>query len=295
MAGTAPAPAPSMAIDSLQTPQLGAAVRGCAEIGFVNRGEGTRLQRLYQHDPLRILFPNPAVGELPTAAITNTGGGFVGGDHVKVTVSNGAHCRALVAQQAAEKIYRSAGQVTEIDVSLRAEAASWLEWLPQETILFDQAQMRRRTRIDVQGSGRVLAGEILVFGRAAMRERFRRGLLREVWEVRRDDRLIWLDALHLEGEMGPIIHAPAGFDGAGASATAVYVGDDAGAHLQTARRCLTARDQVRSAATLVNGVLVMRWLAPRAQDLRQDFGDFWAKFRSEVADLPGRLPRLWHI
>ena len=272
-----------------------AAVSGRADIRFIDQGDGTRLQTLYQHNPMRILFPQAAVGDLPLAAIVNTAGGFVGGDQVAIAAHVGARCRALVTQQAAEKIYRSTGAVTTIDVNLLAAPGSWLEWLPQETIVFDQACLRRRTCINVTGNGQVLAGEILVFGRAAMAEVFRHGLLREVWEIRRAKRLVWLDALHLEGAMTALMASAAGFAGAGATATAVYVGEDADGLLEKVRDFLPAGDHVRSAATVVNGILVIRWLAPRAQDLRREFGVFWTRFRAEVADLPGRLPRLWHI
>lgn len=270
-------------------------VNGRAEVVWRADGTVTRLARLYQHDPIRVLFPQPAAGDPATAAITNTAGGCVGGDRITFHARVEAGAEALIAQQAAEKIYRSTGATTTVDVHLRAAPRATLEWLPQETILFDTARLRRRTTLDVVGDGRVMAGEILVFGRRAMAETFTAGLAREVWEVRRDGRLSWLDAMHLADDVAAVLAAPAGFDGAAATATALYVGADAADKLETARACLPKTAGVRTGATVVNGVLVMRWLGREAAALRQSFGQFWADFRASALGRPARLPRLWHI
>jgi len=176
-------------------------VQGAAEIGFIRKQGETRLDHLFQHDPLRVLFPAPAPGEPPCAVLVTTSGGMVGGDHLNVSVSAGPGTTALAMAQAAEKIYRSAGEDSKIDVRLSVGQDAWLEWLPQETILFDGARMRRRTAIDLEPGARILAGEILVFGRIASGERLSQGLVREEWNVRRQGRLIWADALHLEDAM----------------------------------------------------------------------------------------------
>lgn len=274
-----------------------AAVRGLAEVAFSGRDGQTRLTSLYQHDPLRVLFPSPPPGELTTAALVTTSGGLVGGDELTVRVAADSGAQALVTAQAAEKIYRSAGADCRIEMALRAGADAWLEWLPQETIIFEGARFRRRTVIEAAETARVLAGEFLVFGRSAMGETVTRGLVRDAWEVRVGGRLVWADALHLDAGIDRILAHPAGLGGATACATAVYVGADAAGYLEPARELLagSASDTLRGAATLVNGVLVARWLAAEAGPLRTAFGRYWAQFRHEAAGLPEALPRLWHI
>lgn len=285
-----------MSAVTLRSDSAAAPVRGRAEIVFATRGEETRLASLFQHDPLRVLFPSPPPGDLLTAALVTTSGGLVGGDELTIRVAAGAGARAQVSSQAAEKIYRSAGDDCRIDMTLDAGPESWLEWLPQETIVFDGARFRRRTVIDAAPGARVLAGEILVFGRTAMGETLRSGLVRDAWEVRRDERLVWADALHLDGDLaGPLVH-PAGLDSATATATAVYVGDDGPGLLEPVRDLLDDCDAgVRAAASVINDILVVRWIAAEALALRRAFGGFWAAFRQRAAGLPDRLPRLWYI
>ena len=267
---------------------------GEAVIGFALRDGRTRLADLYQRPPLRVLWPHPAEGDIPLAAIVNTGGGLVAGDTFRVTVRSGPGSRALVMAQAAEKVYRSTGGTARIETEQSAECGAWLEWLPQETILFADSRLSRRLRLDLTGDARVMAGEILVFGRLARGERTRNGHIRDAIELRRDGRLIWADALHLDGDYGPVLDSRAGFDGANACATLVYTGPDAPDLLATARDLLDDTG-LRAAATCVNGVLVARWLAQDPQALRRSFGAFWAGFRRIAGSLPPRLPRLWEV
>lgn len=272
------------------------AVRGRGDVSFVRDGADTVLGRLYQKDPVRILFPDVPAGELPAGVLVTTSGGLVGGDVIAVTAEAGPGARAMLTSQAAEKIYGSAGDDCEISVALHAQDGAWLEWLPQETILFDGARLRRATSVHRAVGASVLAGEMAVFGRTAMNETFAGGLLHDRWDVRIDERLVWSDALHLGDDAAEILAHPAGFDRAIATGTVVFACDDANAHLDGARTLLAGvKDTVRAGASVVNGVLVVRFLGRDAFDLRTAFGDFWAGFRAQAAGLPALLPRLWHV
>jgi urease accessory protein len=271
------------------------AVHGVARIGYAADGGVSRLATLEQRTPLRVLFPQPPAGDPPTAALVTTSGGLVGGDRLDVEVAVGDGAAALVIGQAAEKVYRSLGSDCRVAVTLDVGAGGWLEWLPQETILFEGARLRRQTTLDIAGGGRALAGEMLVFGRVARGETMTYGLVRDAWTVRCGGRLVWADALHMDsGDIADCLAAPAGFGGARAAATAVYAGPDAAERLELAWS-LAGHEDVRAGASLCGPVLVMRWLGADPAAVRAAFGNFWTGFRSAVADLPSRLPRLWHV
>ncbi len=277
--------------------QLNSGVRGKAELRFEASGGVTKLAHLYHRDPLRCLFPAVAREEIPTAVLVTTSGGLVGGDRLEIDIETGERARACVVGQAAEKAYRSLGADTRVEIALRAGRESWLEWLPQETILFDGARLRRRTVVSLTGDARLLAGEMLVFGRIAMGERLTGGLLRDAWEVRVDDRLVWADALHMEGgEIPAALAAPAGFAGARAWATMMYCGPDAGDFLGPLRDMIGEGEAgLRVGATSIGPVLLARWLGQDAATLRSHYGSTWAAFRNRVAGLREAMPALWHI
>lgn len=270
-------------------------VEGGAQVRFECDGTRTVLKDLYQHDPVRILFPDNPPGELTIGVLTTTSGGLVGGDKITVEVTAGVGTQSMIMAQAAEKIYRSIGPDCLIDISIQAENDSWFEWLPQETILHQGARMRRQTHINLSGSARVLAGEFLVFGRYAMGEKMTEGMVHDGWEVSLNEHPLWSDAFHLEGDLDRIIDHPAGLGGATGFANVVYAGPDAGNHLQLARDLLIDHPNVRCAATFVNEVLLVRWLGRDVFSLRNAFADFWKQFRNHVGGQPETLPRLWDI
>lgn len=266
---------------------------GAAELVFARRGRATALAHLYQHDPCRVLFPRPEPGDPVTAVLLTTSGGLAGGDRLRVaaTVRDGA--AATVTSQAAEKVYRSLGDDCRLSVTLDVGADAILEWLPQEAILFDGARLRRRTEVRMAPGGRLLACEMLVFGRRASGERYTRGLAFDAWRVWRGGRLVWADALRVDGDVAARLDRRAAFDGAQAMATAIYVGADAGRHLETAR-ALAGEAAGKAAATVLDGLLLARFLGREAATVRSDLVRYLGGLRHAVAGWPARLPRVWY-
>jgi len=265
----------------------------------VRRGAATRLAHLYQHDPLRVLFPETEAADIPLAVLLTTSGGLVAGDRLAIDIELGEGAAAHVTAAAAEKVYRSTGATITITQHLRVKEGAWLEHLPPETILFDGARLRRITRIDLgRGSG-FLGGGILVFGRQARGERLTHGLINERWEVWRNGSIVWGDALHLEGDLAVAIADPACFAGASASATLILAPPktDPGAFLEAARaiQARATAPRLQAGATIVNGVLIARWLGENALALRRAYADLACHLRQAAMGLPPRLLRLWHV
>lgn len=268
-----------------------------ARIAFAAVDGTTRLRELDQQAPLRVLFPRPATADIPLAALVNTGGGMLGGDRYCVRIDVGPGARALAMPQAAEKVYRSDGAETRVETVLTVGEGGWLEYLPQETILFQDALFRRATRVDLDESATLMAGEMLVFGRVARGERMTRGLAHDEWRVRRGGRLVWADTMHLDGEFADVFARPSGFDGASSYATFVHAGPQAASRLEAARALLAsgAGSEVRVGATVIDGLLIARWLSVEPLALRRAFGGFWAAFRRLATGLPAKLPALWYV
>jgi urease accessory protein len=270
--------------------------RGVADIRFAAGRDGavSGIASLYQKTPCRVLFPRVEAGDPVTAVLLTTSGGLTGGDALEIAIRAEAGARATATTQAAEKIYRSLGPDCTIDVRLEAEAGAWLEWLPQETILFDRARLVRRNRVELASQARLLALEMLVFGREAHGERLHTGRFLDTWRVHYGDRLVWADGLSLEGDLAAALARRPGFDGARALATVIYVASDAADRLEEARALLEGASS-RAGATCIGPVLIARFLGPDVLALRTDVVRFAAGFRAVAMGLPARLPRVWSV
>lgn len=277
----------------LRVPEPLARARGVVELAFKRRGAGTVLDRLYQQGcgKARVLRPEPKAPG-PEAVLINTAGGLTGGDDLRWRIEWHAGCTATVTSQAAEKVYRSLGDDARIETRLAVAREARAEWLPQETILFDRARVRRRMEIDVETGGSLLACEAFVFGRTARGEVVTEGFLHDAWRVRYGGRLVWADALRLDGAIAARLACGAITNGARAVASVLHIAEDAGRRLELARTLMQGA-RSRAAATCIGPVLIARFLAPDGAVLRRDLTAWIAGFRAGACGLPARLPRVW--
>jgi urease accessory protein len=258
---------------------------GRAELALAAAPGGSRLRHLFQAAPLRWLFPDAEDDEPKTGALVNVAGGLTGGDRIASSLTLGPQARFTATTPAAEKIYRSLGEETDIAATIAAEEGACCEWLPQETILFDGARLRRRLDFALAPGARLLAAEMLVLGRAAHGEGFVQGSLRDAWRVRRGGALVWADSLHLAAPR----HAAARFRLAGANALATVLLAAPEAEALRGR----GREMAEGAASLVApGVLLLRWLG-EAGAIRASLGTAVTELRAAAFGHPPRLPRLW--
>jgi urease accessory protein len=271
-------------------------VDGEARIAFRRRVDGaTALADLYQRAPCRVLFPTTEADDPIQAVLLTTSGGLTGGDRTRVAVSVEPHARATVTTQAAEKIYRALPGTGDavVQVEMQVGDGAWAEWLAQETIVFEGSRLRRLFTADVATTGRLLAVESVVFGRTAMGECFDNGMLHDAWRISRAGRLVWADALHLDGDLKRLRAAPFGFGKSVACATIAYVGADASQQVGEARR-LMSECALPCGATSLDGIMLVRIMADDASELRAAVMKLIAGIRLAAASLPARLPRVWH-
>lgn len=238
-----------------------------------------RLHRLRQAGSAKaIVLPGPEL------VLLNTSGGLTGGDRLGLDLDLGPGCRLTATTQTAERLYRAAEGRATIRIAARLAAGARLDWLPQETILFDGAAADRQTTIDLAPDAACLMCETLVLGRAAMGEALTRADLGDTRRVLRAGRPVHLDPFRLDpARLAP---AAAGLAGARALCTLVLVAQGAEDATGPARAALT-EPGVAAAASGWDGRLVVRLMAPDAWPLRRQLVRLLAALRSTP------LPRVW--
>ena len=252
---------------------------------------GARIDDLYQKSPCKVLMPRVDGRDRAEIVFINSSGGIAGGDELDYAVRVAGKAVTTVTTQASEKVYGAIDRDARLNMSITVGEGATLEWLPQQTIAFDGARLRRRTDIDVEGSGRVLALDWLVMGRQARGETMLRGTLRDEWRVRVGGKLVWADALRLTGELGPLANRRAALGGNRAFATLVYVGQDAAERLELAREL--AAECGDAGVTLVNGLIAGRFMAGSGMTLAAHVGFFLEGFRAGLGGFAPWPPRLW--
>jgi urease accessory protein len=262
--------------------------RGHARLAFGAAGGTTRLLELFQSGSAKIRLPRVDPGAPKEAILINTAGGVTGGDHLTYEIAAGAGSHAVVSTQAAERIYKRSAGTGRIETAINVEAGARLDWLPQETILFDRSSLSRRLSIDVAAGATLLAAEAIILGRTAMGETIHEVTLADSWRVRRGGRLIFADGLRLDGDATAIMRNGTTGSGAIALATVLLVAPDAEQHLEAARAALET-SLGEAGVSAWNGMLVARLAASAGHLLRADL----IKLLSSLRTAP--LPRVWSL
>ena len=272
--------------DSVSDDQLQRS-HGAARLAFANRDNRNSIVERYASAPVRILTPS-VQGGIPEAVLANTSGGIAGGDtsHVDILVAQNA--QALVTGQAAEKIYRSIDMPASIRTVIKIEDGSTLEYLPQESILFNGAKLNRAVNISLGARSCLLLSEMFVLGRWAMNEDFTRGIFLDRWSIDVAGQPIWREGLRVEGGLSSL-SSSLGFANARALATIFYAGANAAEVLGLARDVIGPM----GGATIVRGMLVVRMLGNEAGMLKQQLGEIISIIRAAALGRPAEVPRVW--
>ncbi len=274
------------AMDAPLAPPLQRA-RGTLRVGVRQRDGATVLATFRQEGCLKARLPRPERGAWTSLVTLNSAGGIAQGDALATEIEAAAGTQLTVASQAAERYYRAAtpGPAT-IRTTLTAGPGAALEWLPQETILFDGCAVDRRLDIELDATSWFLGVETLVFGRTLMGETVHSAQIRDTIRLHRAGRLVWHDAIRLEGAVQAALDRPALAAGGRAVATLLHAAPDAPAALEALREALAP---FGAGASALDGLLVARIVARDGACAR-------AAIMAGLAALRGGrpLPRVWN-
>ena len=245
---------------------------------------GSALADLRQSGALKALFPRPDSTALQ-AIMINTAGGLTGGDKFTLTASAGENTHLSLTTQAAERVYQAQPeQVATVNNRLFVSAGARLDWLPQETILFEASALKRRMHVELDGGASLLLVEPLVFGRAAMGEILANAHFSDQIDIRRQGQPVFLDAMTLRGDVTGHLAAPQIAANAGAMALIVYIDTDSEAKLVPLRALLP---ETAGASLIAPDLLVARILAIDSFELRQSLVPALRLLSNDA------LPRSW--
>jgi urease accessory protein len=265
---------------------------GAGRIVLTGSSTGTRIVEVYQKFPINLMFPRTGDDLVKEAVIINSSGGIAGGDQLEIEVVALNDASVAVTTQAAEKVYRALDRPARVGTRLKACSTAKLAWLPQETIVFDQARIRRQTEIDLCSGAELIALEWLVLGRAARGEEVVSGHISDSWRVKRDGHLIWADGFRVSDEVFAQLHRRALLSNWKAVGTLIYFGPDLDARLRTLREIAASLD-CHCAATIVGAIIIVRVAAAVSSDLRRGLRSLLEQFSRELGPAPFGVPKMW--
>lgn len=238
---------------------------GRAMVSSKTSPRGSVIGGLRQAGALKLLFPRRA--EALEAIVINTAGGITGGDRFDLEATAGAGSTLTITTQAAERAYRAQpGQIGRFRTQLRVDAGATLNWLPQETILYENASFSRSLCANLTANARFLMVEPVLFGRKAMGENLHSAMFRDHIDIRRDGHPLYRDGLRLDGDIAATLDRPGVAGGARAMASLVWIAPEARGALDTIRDLI---GRAGGASMVREDVMVLRLLGEDGFALRR--------------------------
>lgn len=266
--------------------------QGFGRVVVTGSQTGTRIADVVERSPVRIMFPVVRGRLVEEAVLVNTAGGVAGADALEYEIAAVNNAAVTVSTQAAEKVYRALNVPARVTTKLHATGTSKLAWLPQETIFFNSARLKRQIEIDMSSDSELLALECLVLGRVSHGEQILAGELNDGWRVSKDNRLVWADTFRVTGDVFEYLHRAPLVSNAKALATLVYHGPNLEARLEHWRGIVSAL-HCQCAVTLVNGIIVARFAAPLLSEMRLALRMLLRQLDSKFGGGPFRVPKMW--
>jgi urease accessory protein len=257
------------------------------------RRSGSRSACSHRHQgPLRMQKPLYPEGEAVChAVVIHPPGGIAGGDElaISVDVEPGAH--ALVTTPGAAKWYKANGRRSSQQV--RLDVSGLLEWLPQEAIVFDAADVNSSIDIHLGPNAAMIGWDIVALGRRAAGERFLSGEYAQSIRLHLDGRLAWQERTRIVGS-DPLLVSPIGLAGHHVFGC-LWAAGAALEHLEidAVRAALGAAVDAAPITRLAPGLWVARTLVDGTEAARAALGAVWSVLRPRLCGLTAQPPRLW--
>lgn len=282
--------------------------QGSLNLIYANRTGTSQLVGERVGAPLKVQRPfypeGPAVCH---SVILHTAGGVVGGDRLCFDITLHPDTRALITTAAAGKIYRTNGLEARQTAQIKIAAGACLEWLPQETIVFNGAIYRQDLRVELEPGASVLIWEITRFGRSARGEQFLQGYWRSHTEIWQQGRPLWIDRQQLIGGE-ETLNSPHGLAGQPVVGSLAWIGEPVTPELVEKARSLrtplsldgsgfggeAARGVHHQAgATRLTDGLLCRYRGNSTAEVRNWFIGVWQLLRQSFWGRPACPPRVW--
>lgn len=261
------------------------------ELRYVLRDNRTVLAARRHDGPLVVQKPlYPEGNAVCHGIIVHPPAGIAGGDELDISCNAEAGSHVLLTTPGAGKWYRSAGPWARQHLRFRVETGACLEWLPQETIVFNGALADMETRIDLEEGASYIGWEILCLGRTGSGERYLQGACRLNAGLHRGGRLQWFERGRLDAG-SRFGESAAGLGGHSVCATLLAAGSGL-----TAALLAQCRERMAGAVaiTLLPGpLLVARHLGHAGAEARRLFERLRGLLRPALTGRDAVEPRIW--
>ncbi|WP_019499799.1 urease accessory protein UreD [Pseudanabaena sp. PCC 6802] len=271
---------------------------GKLELDFANRDGATHVKHSYSQAPWKLQRPfYPEGDRICHSVLLHTAGGMVGGDRLSAEINLAENTHALITTAAAAKIYRSNGLIAQQSTRIQIAAGAYLEWLPQDSIIFDGAIYNQHLHVELAPQATWCGWEVCRYGRTARGESFLSGQVRSHTEVWQQGRPLWIDRQRLSGG-ADTIHSPHALAGQPVVANLAFIGQVIPTEIVEQARTLVktaikGEMQGEFGVTRLEQGIICRYRGASSLEARTWLIAVWQMLRVSFMGSSTCIPRIW--
>jgi urease accessory protein len=277
-------------------------------LGFILTPRGVALNRCEHKGPLYVQKPfYPEGRNRAHVYLLHPPGGLVSGDRLDINSHQQDSTQVLITTPGAGRVYKARPDksLQHQCVNLHLGKHCQLEWLPQETLLYPDAQTRLETNVHLSNDAQFIGWELTCFGLSASHLPFGDGQVNQTFTLYRNQKIAIRERLLVHDKNRDILEAKAGLKGftvngfmvAGpfsADALTQATPPEPNALIETLRR---VSNQVETNAitgiSFVNDFLVIRYLGADSAQGKHFMTLCWQHIRPHLFKVPMCQPRIW--
>lgn len=280
------------------------------QANLVYLDEKTRLGKTSSFGPLRVQRPFYPEGNVCTHLyLLHPPGGLVAGDYLTIGLHLQPYAQALMTTPSAGKIYNNITERKQFQkVSLVIEDKAVLEWMPQETLVFDGAEGELITQVELQGDAQFIGWDIVCLGRPTSEDWFERGSIKQVLSIKKDGLPLFIERNSICAD-GDIMKDKAGLAQQAVFGSFIFTNNDEqipelNEEQREALEALAASTEITDAdkgwgkglvsVTHKPGLVIVRYLGPCADNAKKVFIKYWQWMRPFINGREACAPRIWN-
>lgn len=278
-------------------------------MGFAHTRRGVALKTCEHKGPLYVQKPfYPEGQDRAHIYLLHPPGGLVSGDRLTISSNQQADTKVLITTPGAGRVYKARADksLQHQVVNLNIGENSQLEWLPQETLLYPEAQTKLDTHINLAEGAKFIGWEVTCFGLTASEQPFEKGQVSQCIQIKRNQRLLLKERLLINDSNRHLLtansglrkHTVNGFMVAGpfidGNEEKKNVDKEPFELIELLRQASNKYDQQGiTGISFVSGFIVIRLLGPDSEQAKRAFTQYWQLIRPALFGVPVCQPRIW--
>jgi len=243
--------------------------------------------------------------------------GIVSGDILTLNTTLSENSQVLITTPGAARFYRARRGDAETsrqtqNINLTISDGASVEYLPMETLIYNQADALNNIRINIQGAGQYIGWEITCLGLPHIEQAFAQGNLSQSTALFHNGRCLFYDKIAINAAIGAsssVLSQQVALGGHHVVGNMILFDGDAKSKqallelplpfvAYVVSICRAAIEKLEAdalvAVTELQNVVLVRYLGDSSEQCRFIFATIWQDVRPTMLNMRGIAPRIWH-